>query len=289
MTTANTGTIAGYHYALAWLTCQRKFFFEHVENLGPASESHFLLRGRALHAAHEVYWLAMQAGSLDDPLGLLKASYDLNLNMSDYADGQQWAQDREWGTKLLKLWTNTWHEENRTRYTVLDVELELSAILPNGKLFTGRIDRLLHDKFLSCDIIQDTKTTSFSVGRSFQSCDDADQATSNMWLLTKARPNLQVKTFMPDILYNRNSVYDCARPGVIYRSDADIEDCAIALARTFDEIDTAVAAYDPARPLSFSFKRAPESCGLYSGCPFRTVCRSHVAGQVPIGFKKKGE
>ena len=281
--TPNTGTIAGYHYALAWLTCQRKFFFEHVEGLGLATESRFLLRGRALHCAHEVYFLSEFDQSRLVPV------FCENLHFEDYEDKQQWAADKEWGEKLLALWAKTWHEENQKRYTVLAVELELSTVLPNGKLFTGRIDRLLHDKFLSCTIIQDTKTTSFSVGRAFQSCDDGDQATSNMLLADAHKPDLKVRTFMPDILYNRNSVYDCARPGVIYRSDADIEDCAIALARTFDEIDAAVAAYDPARPLSFSFKRSPEACGLYSGCPFRTVCRSHVAGTVPIGFKKKGE
>jgi len=281
MTTANTGTIAGYHYALAWLTCQRKFFFEHVENLDPTSESRFLLRGRALHSAHEVYF--KNAFAADQ----LVPTFLEELRFEDYADKQQWAGDKDWGVKLLALWLKNWHEENQKRYTVLDVELELFATLPNGKLFTGRIDRLLHDKFLSCNLIQDTKTTSFSVGRKFQSCDDEDQAASNMILLDANKPDLNVRTFMPDILYNRNSVYDCARPGVIYRSDADITDCAIALARTFDEIDAAVAAYDPARPLSFSFKRAPEACGLYSGCPFRTVCRSYVAGTVPIGFKKK--
>lgn len=213
---ASTGgaSAIGHHFIQAYNENKWGFYLRYVRGLRPRHTKPALLFGGAIHDAKEGYYRFGYDTDLmiDTFVGVMNARKGL------YEDREVYDEDLDRGRKMLVYWANTWEAEDRATYRVVEVEGAHTFALANGLPVSVRWDLLVQRLDNGKYYLFDTKTTGFSVRKSYDSVVGQDQATMYLLGVSKVYPERQVVGLIPDILYKRQSVVKAERPGVVLRS-----------------------------------------------------------------------
>ena len=110
-----------------------------------------------------------------------------------------------------------------------------------------------------------------------------------MWGLREL--GIPVNGLIVDVMYNRGKVYKAERPGIIVRSNADLNNFASEMTGLYGEIHQKLTALETGdyntRQL---FRRNGTSCSGAFKCSFAEICRQSITpDKVPIGYVKRAE
>ena len=280
------GTGMGSHFLYSFKDCARKWYFEHAVNIEPERKPSALAFGSAIHRGREMYY------THDRKPDYLLEGFRIGMDEEHdtYETDEKYKADLQRGGALLATWLKTFHEGDLTRYVVREVEVEHSVPLPGlpGVYLTIRPDLVVYDTTTGETYAFDCKTTSWSVGQAFHQVECQDQATAYIWGLRQVHPDWRVQGLIVDVLYNKGSVYKAERPGVVYRTESDLDEWEHEATGIVADITQRMEGLTSGTyPIRHLFPRTGSYCARY-GCSYETICRQRVVpGEVPIGFKLK--
>lgn len=261
----------GYHFIDEYRTCPRKWFLHRIAGYEALAKKPALEIGKILHLGQE---LLLEG----DALELVHEKLDAELEKVRFAwfEEEDFTNDRSIIHGALNEWHRTFFASDNTQYDLVGVELELEAELPDRTRMTGRVDRLYKERDLGDSyIIMDTKTTKWSIDSVFQSMDFGDQATCYSWLVKEKYGTGASVEVMPDVLMLKGKP-KAARPGVIRRSQSEIDLFLESMMGTWSELRSKVRAYESTKlPEAYLFPRAPTACQLF-GCDYADICRKRI-------------
>jgi hypothetical protein len=272
---------SGFWFHTTYQQCNRKFYFEKILRFTPDHVHPALSFGRAVHAALNVF----HAGkTLDDAQAAF--TRDLEGRKDSYADNTTYIADLNRGPLLLAEYAATWKDDS-SRYKVISQEEEMSVSVHDFS-FVVKPDRVSFDTKRHMCVIFEVKTTSFSLSKAYENAYNADQATAYLFGWNRTHPTQPCEICVPDILYNRKSVFRCERPGEIYRTRIDFEQYELGLYGLMAEIAQKTAALSEFPAIQLFPRRGDcDGDGAYS-CAYRPICRQFVdPNNPPIGFHLK--
>jgi len=273
----------GFHFYNLYLDCPRKWYLKYVNGLQPEEKSPSLIFGSAFHEGKAVYWENGYDGD-----GFLEVfQRELREHAHEYMDQGVFQKDLQKGLRMIDDWLSTWDDENRERYKPLEVEQEYQIpIGPNGEfIFTIRPDVVLKDLKAGTIIIEDTKTTGWSVELVQKTNELADQLTSYIWGVRKMHPEWNLEHARLDISYARQSKIASHRTIPLYRSKGELAVFEMNLYGIILEVSQkykSLAKY----PWPLLFPRNGNQCWKFNReCEYARICRMNIPiGQVPPGF-----
>lgn len=275
---------SGFHFYNLYLDCPRKWYLKYVNGLKPLVTSPPLLFGNAFHEAKALYW-----GKNFNADGMIKEFDKILGELKDqYEDVEKYKDDLSRGHRMIDNWLFTWHDENQERYKVLEVEKEYSILIgPDGNfIFTVRPDVILKDKKFGKNIIEDTKSTGWSLDMTFKTNELGDQLTSYIWALNKVHPEWKIETARIDCSYARGKKVESQRGLEVYRSKQDLATFELSLYGLILEVSQKYKSLSK-YPWPLLFPRNGGQCYKYNKpCEYAKICRMNIPiGTVPPGFK----
>lgn len=272
----------GYSFLASYQDCKRRWYLGYGLSLTPESKAKALDFGDSIHEGFKGYYASgrnpdMLIAGYKERMETLQPSYN----------PEYYAKDLARGYGLLATWLKTWHELDVCRYDVIEFEVEHAIPLPGSPFsLTIKPDLFVYDRDTGEHYLFDHKTTSWSVGQAFSQVDAQDQATAYIWGMRKL--GHRVQGLIPDVLYNKGSVFKAERPGVVYRTDADLAEWENEASGLLGDLTQRMeAATSGVYPIRHLFPRNGSLCARY-GCAFTDICRTQVTpGDLPIGFIRR--
>lgn len=266
---------AGFHYYQSYLDCPRKWYFNYAVKWRPLKKGKALLFGSAIHEAFDTFWKT-------DSADLMKAAGlgELEHNQEQYRERSDYLLDTTRMPKMLDTWLGTWEKVDKLQYELIESETSYTIDFADGLVLTVRPDRIMRDRQTGTYSVWDVKTTSYSVPKAYEAAEQNDQMTAYIWAVKKVHPEWQVLQAEIDVLYNRNSVFEAARPATIYRTQFDLDVFEMNMQGVIEEVTGKVEALKDT-PYPMLFPRHGAFCGAF-GCEFASICRSDVRPGQPI-------
>ena len=279
---------SGFHYYMLYEDCKRKWHLKYVHGLRPEKKSSPLVFGSAWHEGKARYWQGKDGKSPYDSEGFVKVFKDtLNEMQDEYLDPAAFQEDMNKGLRLIDDWLITWDEVNKQTLKPVMVEEELKIpIGPNGEfIFTVRPDVVLWDKERRKYLVEDSKSTGWSLNMVFATQELGDQMTSYIWALDKVHPEWKIETARIDGSYARQSKVASQRSLEIYRSKQDLMLFEMNLYGIIMEVSQKYKSLQK-YPWPLLFPRNGGQCYKYNRpCEYSEICRRNLKlGEIPIGF-----
>jgi len=208
----------GHHFIQAYNQNKWGFYLRYIRGLRKKTTKPPLIFGGCIHDAKEAYY----AFGFDEDFMLDVFLEVMNARQKEYEDHNVYLKDVERGRKMLFFWANTWGEADQAAYDIIEVEGQHEFQLANGLPVSVRWDLLAQRKDNKKYYLFDTKTTGYSVMKSYESVTGQDQATMYLLAGSKVYPNASIVGLIPDIMYKRQSVVKAERPGIVLRSKRDL-------------------------------------------------------------------
>ena len=272
---------SGYHFYCLYHQCPFKWALKYVYGLLPVFTSVPLIKGGIVHDATEVYF----TNNWDIKAATDSIKEGFAERTPEFADKSLIPDLRNDAILMLKEWDNQFGYE-KDLYKVVEVEKEHTfKIGPNKDfIFTVRMDRVMVSKETRFLEVRDTKTTGYSIGKSFQGADQEDQMTAYLWAAEKLWPKVVTKMVYLDILYKRGKVVKTERCGPIYRDKWDLGRFELELYGLINEVSQKYLALE-SLPLPVLFPRCGLVCSVFD-CEYKDICRTPLKlGKKVIGFK----
>ncbi|KKL11250.1 hypothetical protein LCGC14_2547700 [marine sediment metagenome] len=209
------------------------------------------------------------------------------MRKKEYQEAEKFDEDFDRGIRMLNYWWDKWYSFDLENYEILEVEVQHSLKLgPNNDFtFTLRPDRIMRNKRTQNVEIFEVKTTGWSIGKVFEKVERGSQATAYVWGLNKVHPEWNIRTVIPEILYNRGKVIDAKRPGIAYRSEGRLTIFEMGLYSTILEVTKRYKSLET-YPWPLLFPPHENHCTLF-GCEYTDVCEGNLKpGSVPPGFER---
>jgi len=193
---------------------------------------------------------------------------------------------------MLLTWANKFYQADKSERELIDVEQVESVTLANGLSMTIRTDARFRDLSTGKVIIQDHKTTGWSIKGHAQGLQIDDQSTAYIWGTRKSHPSWDVLGLEPDILYNRGNVFDAARPHVVLKSPYELKAFELKMIGKTTELNQKVRTYleDPSyqKVPEYLFARNSKDEKFFSGSEYHEIYRQpppRPDKPAPIGYK----
>ena len=279
---------AGFHVHQVYQSCRRQFYFTHVLNLKPKHTPPPLTFGSAFHEGKATFYTT---GS--EAKALKVGKQEITSRLKEFEDAGLGKDSQYRVVILLQKWIQEYGKYDLQNGDILGVELELEAPIPNLKGFkaTGRADLVIRYPNLGV-IINDTKTTGFSISLTDEVFFNSDQATMYTWLVEH---NLKVKVagVRPDIacwswLSKNPSDIRYGRGSIVRRTKEDVDEYKKGLTQLASEISQRITAVKNGTDPLLAFERNTANCIQYNRvCPFLSICRTSVSAEsIPGNFKR---
>lgn len=135
--------------AITWLTCQRRWYYQHARNLKPKKYGDALNRGIIGHEAMQIYYDAIKVGGSTE----VAESMARSCLMSYYS------QDSIVVTELLTIFDNYFAMQapNDSDWIILGVEQKHEIDLGSGEPYVLRYDLLVQERSTNKVVIVDHK------------------------------------------------------------------------------------------------------------------------------------
>ena len=277
---------AGYHFYSSYQDCPKKWFFKYIMGLLPYHTGPALIYGAAIHEAMEEYYNNMNEPNIREKM-VICAQNHLDSRQDEFKKPSDYQERILKAESMLNKWYDTWAEKDKLEWDVLEVEKQHEIKFgPNDELLmTIRVDCLKRNKITREVAVFDAKTTSWSVCKAVQGCEQKDQMTAYIWGINKVYPELKCHVAIPDIIYQRGSVVKAERPVEIYRDQFDLNAFELEMYGLINEISQKVEDLkNYPRPLLFP--RHGAHCENY-GCEYKDICRANIRmGDLPVGFTR---
>ncbi len=273
---------SGYHYYSLYRDCPRKWALKYVYGLSPRYTAVPLIRGGILHDATEVYY----ANDWSLEKALEEVDRQFTLRTPEFEDKAEIPKIRDDVRAMLREWHETFHTD-RDSYDLLEVEVphEFRIGPERDFLFTVRMDRVFLDRESRTLVIRDTKTTGWSIGKTFHNAEQEDQMTAYLWAGRHLWPKRATQVVELDVIYRRGKKTEAQRCGPIYRTALDLGRFELELYGLINEVTQKYLALEHL-PEPMLFPRSGRTCGLF-GCEYEAICRSNIhIGDVPIGYHR---
>lgn len=291
---------SGFHFYNLYLDCPRKWYLKYVNGLQPESKSSALSFGSAFHEGKEAYWRAIRAvqqGTAEetettpvvDPADAFLSGFDKGMHAVQraYEDPEVYTSDLKKGFTMIDDWLSKYDEENRERYIPLEIEVEHKVpIGPNEEfIFTVRPDVVLKDNLKNNIIVEDTKTTGWSLDMTFRVQELGDQLTSYLWAMSKVHPEWRVDFARIDGSYMKGRQVRSEKGTPVYRSQRELLYFEMGLYGIILEVSQKYASLQK-YPWQLLFPRNGGQCYKYNrACEYADICRMNIPiGEVPPGF-----
>ena len=275
---------SGMSFYMTFMNCPRMGYLKYINGLRPDIKSPPLIFGSAFHDAKKIYWEGPY--NADGMIAEFNAS--LLAMKEEYEDEVKYHDDLARGYTMIDNWLYTHHDENQERYIPLAVEQQYDIMIgPNQNfLFTIRPDVVLKDKKFGKNIIEDSKSTGWSLDMVFKTNALNDQLTSYIWGVNKVHPEWKIETARIDCSYARGKKVESQRGIEIYRSKADLAVFEMGLYGLILEVSQKYKSLSK-YPWPLLFPRNGNNCYKYNRpCPYAEICRMNIPiGVVPPGFK----
>jgi hypothetical protein len=194
------------------------------------------------------------------------------------------------GTKLLELYCRKYANE-LDEYEFLAIEEDLCVTI-GGFDFNFRVDAVAKSRRTGVIQGREIKTSSsLTPVKVFGKVQDQDQVTAYLYAWNLKHPDQYCELFVPDVLYNNKSVYDCQRmTSGVYRSRAEMDEWALGAVQFYAELTqrmkTLAAGQTDQHQL---FKRAFSCDGDgFFRCDYKPICRCgypRKKGDMPHGYR----
>jgi len=263
----------GYHFVNSFQDCPRRWFLQYEQRIVPRYTGKALSFGLAWHKAIETFY-----SGADEPQAL--AGGLAVLNEAHENDRYQYPEDydndiRRFPT-MFSVWVETVGLEVLSRYNVLALEDTISLELPNGFVFTGRLDETLESKETGAVLIAEHKSTSFSLTEMERTVFVGDQLPGYSALLRYARPGLapRFNGCLLDVTYQKGSRCE-ARLSALYYDEAETSRFVLNITGLLSELSQKIEALHSGVSDALLFPRNGTACSRFR-CPYEPVCRKFV-------------
>lgn len=283
-TEKSSSTLIGHHFVESYNENKYKFFIRYILGIIPKTKKTYFSRGILIHDALEAFYLSGSNEFTWEVFNtVIKREWD-NLGSTEDVRGK----NAKCYSTMLDTWLAKYGtsglESDFANYDVLEVEQEHKLIL-SDPLFpditwpiTGRLDVVLQKKDTKLVYILDHKVTQYSINATYKGLDLGDQSTLYLNFLENdpKYKDLSIAGLIPNIIYNKQSVYDAQRPGTIVRSQNRIRERTLEILGLLCEIaeKTQALAVLPVNAL-FPRNGSAESIGFTEEYP--------VLYQLPTG------
>lgn len=271
---------AGFHYYGTFTTCPRKWFLKYYKKWKTISTPPPLLFGGAIHAAIKSFY---ERGSKDAMLG--KFEIEMEENCPKYEDNEVFEKDYIRGKEILSKYFDE-HETDLDTYDVVELEQGHEVTVPGvGYVVTVRPDRILYNKQSRMYEVHETKTTSWSVPGVYNSLKYQKQTTMYLWAMQYVHPDKNIRTVIPDVLYNRGKVIQCERGVGITKSDYELRQFEYALVGIISNLSERVQNIGKFPDEELFYVNPFCDGGQSWKCEYRDVCGEPATDYLPYGFE----
>lgn len=275
---------SGFWFYTTHQQCEWKFYLSKVIRFEPDFIRPALLFGGAGHEALAKLWKTFD---IDEAIETFVKA--LEEREPSYQDKGAYIDDLNRGRVLLLEYYKRNHEKDQKRYEVLAIEEEIDVPVEEF-ILTVKPDLVVFDKERRMVQIFEHKFTSYSIQKSFETVMYGDQGTCYLYAWNRTHPDKHAETIIPDILYNRKSVYDCQRPADVYRRKIDLEQFEIGKAGLIRRITQKIKALETGDypPISLFDRRGDCDGDGFFTCEFRDICRTFIEpNKPPYGYHIK--
>lgn len=238
----------GHHFIQAYNENKWGFYLRYIRGLESNYTKPALVFGGALHDAKEAFYRFHfdTTKMIETFRGVLEA------RKKEYEDPTTFERDITDGPKMLFYWANTWGPVDEYEYEIVEVEGSHEFQLANGLSVSVRWDLLARHLETGKYYLFDTKSTRYSLTKSYQSVEGQDQATMYLLGLSKVYPGIFRSTIglVPDIIYksSRGNVMKAERPGIVMRGKNALREYEQELIGLHMELSQKVAALETGFP-----------------------------------------
>jgi hypothetical protein len=225
-----------YSSVIEFLTCQRKWYYNHLIGLKPVEgKSAALVLGSLWHELLE-------------------------------SGGNKWPEDETIKDKFEKVYP-MWKEKfDALELKILSSEMWLEKSFC-GLTFVGKADGLVEDSAGRVHLLEH-KSTSAALNFTMQSLEDSDQPTTYKWLYDKPVEGIVVTAASFGAIPS-------VEMGFLYRNSDDIKALEKGLESVVSQMlpllkDSLLFKKEEKYQ---EFPRNGSACGMYGGCPYRELCR----------------
>lgn len=273
----------GYHYYSLFRDCPRKWYIKYILGLSPPHTGKALIFGGVLHKAKEIFYTS----GFDIDAMIQTFHTELDARAAEYERLDDYQQDKTTGPLMLDAFAGAYRTWDMEHLEILEVETPHEILLgPEGSqvAFTVKPDLIaLRD---GTPVVIDTKSTRWSISKTWQGVEMDDQVTSYVWAWNKTHPQGPVaKTAIADVMYQKGKVVKAERsPDIIITPFAQ-QMFEQGMYGTIMEITQKVLALEH-YPWTLLFPRHGQTCGKF-GCEYADICRSNIPpGKDIPGFHK---
>ena len=233
---------AGHHYIQLYNEDKWSFYLKYIRGLSPKYTKPPLIFGGVFHDAKEAFYLS--GFNIEASIQVFKEL--LRARRKEYESLEEYTKDLERGPKMLFTWGNTYAQEDKETYEIVEVEGTHEFALANGMPVTVRWDLLAKDRHTGSYYLFDTKTTGFSVPATYNNVRGGDQVTMYIMGMKKVYPEMYKRLvgLIPDIIYKKGNVIRAERPGIVMRNERELIEYEQELIGLFNELSQKVEALE---------------------------------------------
>lgn len=280
------GSPAGFHFMEEFKNCKRKWYYHHLLGWEPDRKPFQLIFGGCFHRGKEVFY---KTGSASKAVKAYAA--ELKETRSELEDPSRFYETLlARGQIMLMRWIDRLGKNDLKVYKILGVEQEETARLPNGYMFTFRIDVAMKTPGGSVYIF-DTKTSWYSANLQSEQVETSDQGTAYLYGWNQLHKNEPAVGLIPDCIYWNLNTEDpekiaCTRASLVRRSAEELNSWATGAMMTFKDMALRVRALKT-EGVDATFDRTTSYCLSYNRkCEYLDVCRGKIKG-IPPGFHEE--
>jgi hypothetical protein len=273
---------AGFHMVSYYNENPYGWYLRYIKGYRPIHTKPPLIMGGALHSAAEAAYL------YHDREKTLK-TYDqiLRSRRKEYAEEEAFHKDLADGSAMLPVWYDTWVDRDFAEYDILEVEKQHEVPLADGSLFlTVRPDQVFRRKSDGKIYVKDIKSSRWSITKAHEYLSGMDQSTCYLWAAKKLWPKNIIAGLMSDIMYKNRSVVKAERPGVVFRTDANLAEFELEIIGLVTEMNQKVEALAHDYPVPMLFPRNGKDESFF-GSEWPGIYRATLPpdGEAPFGYK----
>jgi len=269
----------GHSFVSAYQDCPRRWYLKFELGIATKYTPKQLTYGLAWHKAIETF----HGG--DTGFNSLKVGLEIieQANQNDQYEYQEdYIADSQRFAPMFSSWVQQIGNQVREKYSVLSLEETISVELPNGFVFTGRLDELLQNRESGAVYIAEHKSTAFSLTEMERSVFVGDQVPGYMALVRASRPDLaeRLSGCLLDVTYQRGSKVE-ARLSTLYYDEQDTARLLLNINGILAELSQKIEAVRNGVTDALLFPRNGAACSRFR-CPYESICRGFVDADTAI-------
>jgi len=264
----------GHSFVNAFQDCPRKWLLRYELGITPRYTGKALTFGLAWHKAIEGFY----GSSGEEALALAQGLEILHSAQANhqYEYSEDYDADTERFPVMLSEWFRSVGRDILGRFDVLSLEETLSIELPNGFVFTGRLDELLQERTTGLVFVAEHKSTAYSLTEMERNVFVGDQVPGYLALLRENKPeySAQLGGCLLDVTYQKGRSLQ-ARVSRLAYDESDTARLVLNITGVLNELSQKISAYRSGVSDALLFPRNGSACSRFR-CPYESICRSFI-------------